>query len=258
MVIRSHFICIHYTNVIMRAVASPITHCYIVYTTVCSGTDKRKYHSSASLTFVRAIHWWFPSQRASNAINVSIWWRHHAQLFLQIRLVALGMPSTNLQAPKNSFVSSPSQVGSDFPMINAITYPHSYRISVSFFHFSVYLLALLCFLHHFKFSSSGDIIRLACDMFCASFAFQGLSCFISAMRYCKTDLVTLIAPSHWNASRITGLGPDSILRCQLTSIGNAIVEIRRSWDRLISTMAFPILVRWHIYIESGPWSWWNP
>ena len=31
------------------------------------------------------------------------------------------------------------------------------------------------------------------------------------------------------------------------------MEIRRSYDRLISTMGFPILVRRHLYIESGPW-----
>ena len=37
-----------------------------------------------------------------------------------------------------------------------------------------------------------------------------------------------------------------------SSIGNPIVEIRRSYDRLISTMGFPILVRRHLYIESGP------
>ena len=30
------------------------------------------------------------------------------------------------------------------------------------------------------------------------------------------------------------------------------MEIRRSYDRLISTMRFPMLVR-HLYIESGPW-----
>ena len=47
-------------------------------------------------------------------------------------------------------------------------------------------------------------------------------------------------------------GADSIKRCNLTSIGNPIVEIRRSYDRLISTMGLPILVRWHLYIESGP------
>ena len=50
------------------------------------------------------------------------------------------------------------------------------------------------------------------------------------------------------------LGPDSIKRCHLTSIGNPIVEIRRSYDRLISTMGFHIPVRRHLYIESGPWS----
>ena len=51
-------------------------------------------------------------------------------------------------------------------------------------------------------------------------------------------------------------GPDSILRCRLTGIGNPIVEIRRSHDRLISTMGFPILERRHLFIESGPWCAW--
>ena len=48
------------------------------------------------------------------------------------------------------------------------------------------------------------------------------------------------------------LGPDSILRSHLTNIGDPMVEIRRSYDRLISTMGFPIPVRQHLYIESGP------
>ena len=30
------------------------------------------------------------------------------------------------------------------------------------------------------------------------------------------------------------------------------MEIRRSYDPLISTMGFPILIRLHLYIESGP------
>ena len=30
------------------------------------------------------------------------------------------------------------------------------------------------------------------------------------------------------------------------------MEIRRSYNRLISAMGFPFLVRWHLYIESGP------
>ena len=32
------------------------------------------------------------------------------------------------------------------------------------------------------------------------------------------------------------------------------MEIRRSYDPLISTMGFPILIRRHLYIESGPWT----
>ena len=38
-------------------------------------------------------------------------------------------------------------------------------------------------------------------------------------------------------------------RCPLTSIGNPIVEIKRSYDHRISTMGFPILVRWHFILH---------
>ena len=49
-------------------------------------------------------------------------------------------------------------------------------------------------------------------------------------------------------------GPDSIKkRCHVTGIGNPIVEIRRFYNHPISTMGFHILVRWCLYIESGPW-----
>ena len=50
-----------------------------VYSIVYSDADQRKHQSSASLAFVRGIHrdQWIPRTRASNAENVSIWWRHH-------------------------------------------------------------------------------------------------------------------------------------------------------------------------------------
>ena len=68
-------------------------------------------------------------------------------------------------------------------------------------------------------------------------------------------------------------GADSIYRCLLTTVGNPIVEtrgpsvygdhvsqvwgytclkIRQSWDHLIFNMEIPILVRWHLYIETDP------
>ena len=46
----------HYSDVIMGAMASQITSRAIVYSTVYSDPDKRKYQSSASLAFVRGIH----------------------------------------------------------------------------------------------------------------------------------------------------------------------------------------------------------
>ena len=42
----------------MSAMTSQTSDVSIVYTTVCSGTDQRKYESSASLAFVRGIHHW--------------------------------------------------------------------------------------------------------------------------------------------------------------------------------------------------------
>ena len=64
---------IHYSDVMMNTMESEITGVSIVYATVCSDVDQRKHASSASLAFMREFHW---LQRASNAPNVSIWWRH--------------------------------------------------------------------------------------------------------------------------------------------------------------------------------------
>ena len=74
---------IHYSAVIMGAVASQITSLTIVYSTVYSGADKRKHQSSAWLAFVREFtgDQWIPAQRASDAENVSIWCRHHQYLY---------------------------------------------------------------------------------------------------------------------------------------------------------------------------------
>ena len=48
----------HYNDVIISAIASQITSLTIVYSTVYSGAEQRKHHSSASLAFVPGIHRW--------------------------------------------------------------------------------------------------------------------------------------------------------------------------------------------------------
>ena len=79
-----------YSDVIMGAMASQITGITIVYSTVYSGADQRKHHSSASLAFCAGnspVTDEFHAQLASNAGNVSIGWRHH--VLMQIVIVQL-------------------------------------------------------------------------------------------------------------------------------------------------------------------------
>ena len=67
--------CVHYNDVTMKL----LTHIPgkpTVCLTVCSVSHQRKHQRFASLVFVTDG---FPSQRARNAENVSIWWRHHAE-----------------------------------------------------------------------------------------------------------------------------------------------------------------------------------
>ena len=56
----------------MGMIASQITSLTIVYSTVYSDPDQRKHRNSES-----PVTGEFPAQMASNAENVSIWWRHY-------------------------------------------------------------------------------------------------------------------------------------------------------------------------------------
>ena len=64
----------------MSAIASQITSLTIVYSTVYSGADIKKT-SKLRVTGLCAVNspvtGEFPAQMASNAEEVSIWWRHH-------------------------------------------------------------------------------------------------------------------------------------------------------------------------------------
>ena len=77
----------------MGTMASQITSLTIVYSTACSDADQRKYQSSASLAFLQGNSpgtGEFPAQMASNAENVSIWWRHHVLGLRYRSLSAIG------------------------------------------------------------------------------------------------------------------------------------------------------------------------
>ena len=64
----------------MSAVASQMTDVSIVCSTVCSGAHQRKTSKLGVTGLCKGnppVTGGFPTQRASNAENVSIWWRHH-------------------------------------------------------------------------------------------------------------------------------------------------------------------------------------
>ena len=65
----------------MSAMASQNTAVSIVYPIVCSGADQTKKTSKLRVTGLcegnSPVTGEFPAQMASNAENVSIWWRHH-------------------------------------------------------------------------------------------------------------------------------------------------------------------------------------
>ena len=74
----------------MGKMASQITSLTIVYSTVYSGADQKKV-SKLRVTGLCAGNspgtGEFPAEMASNAENVSIWWRHHAYTQIMRNLV---------------------------------------------------------------------------------------------------------------------------------------------------------------------------
>ena len=69
------------------------------------------------------------------------------------------------------------------------------------------------------------------------------------MQWLLCDIIIII---YQREIAYSNTRPGFYKRCHLSSIGNLIVEIRRSYDCLIPTMGFPILLRCHVYIEPGP------
>ena len=77
----------HYNDVIMGAIVSPTIGLTIVYSIVYLDADERKHQAPR--------HWplcgeftgtgEFPAQMASNAENVSIWWRYHVKWLFRFR-----------------------------------------------------------------------------------------------------------------------------------------------------------------------------
>ena len=84
---------IHYNEATISMMASQITSISIVYSTIRSGIDQRK-KSKLRVTGLcegnSPVTGKFPTQRASNTENVSIWWLHHENTHTQINIIVNG------------------------------------------------------------------------------------------------------------------------------------------------------------------------
>ena len=102
--------CPHYRDGKMGPMASLITDVSIVYLywTVCLGADKKIKTPRHWPLRREPITSGFPSQRASNAENVSIWWRHHVNVYPPSRIIMTYrsiLYSTTTVIDKNSILS---------------------------------------------------------------------------------------------------------------------------------------------------------
>ena len=86
----------------MGAIACQITSLTIVYSIVYSGADQRKHQSSPSLAFVQGIH----RGIATNAENVSIWWRHHVHLSTKVIMMATDTLALNVHQATAALTST--------------------------------------------------------------------------------------------------------------------------------------------------------
>ena len=78
----------HYDDVIMTTTASQITSLAVVYSIFIQAPIKENIKAPRHWPFCGEFAGTgeFPAQRASNAENVSIWWRHHVNVFVECLL----------------------------------------------------------------------------------------------------------------------------------------------------------------------------
>ena len=111
--------CSHYDDVIMGATASQITSLSIVYSTVYSDADKKtpKLRVTGLCEGNSPGTGEFPAQMASNAENVSIWWRHHEVLVSYVSVVLTIAVTADDLAPSGAGPSAETTLTTQIDML---------------------------------------------------------------------------------------------------------------------------------------------
>ena len=100
----ANFAHVHYSDVIMGAMASQITSLTIIYSTVYSGADKKNHQSSASLAFVRGIHRWPVNSPHKGPVTWKMFPFDNVITLLRFTTLALGKSYNYHQCPCSKVV----------------------------------------------------------------------------------------------------------------------------------------------------------
>ena len=106
---------------------------------------------------------------------------------------------------------------------------------------------LWSFYFHIRISYIGKTVPL----YSYKLQFGGLTTFLDCSLFVYLICPSVVSATFVWVSQLWTRGPNQCKNIGKYSIGNPIVEIRRSYDHLISTMGFPIVIRRHLCIESG-------
>ena len=120
----------HYIDVIMSPMASQITRITIVCPTVGSDADEKKaskLHVTGLCKGNSPLTGEFPAQKASNAENVSIWWRYHVLLISSVILAGLVIARSNITL----YRSKMWRINHHFPCLHSQKTPHPSRLQCS-------------------------------------------------------------------------------------------------------------------------------
>ena len=261
----------------MSAMASQITSLTVVYSIVYSGADQRKHQSSASLAFVRGIHRgrWIPAQKTSNAENVSIWWRHHDCIYCACHSSTAVVLCAKIHYNGVIMSSMASQI-TNLNIVYSTVYSRrrskktpKLRGPVNSLHKGPTTWKLFPFGDVNMYCESLDVIwkkttktfpsNCNCNWNIVSETGPRSVFYKFVLAICLSHGKCCIFRVHKDFSRkrrrryISSQGLYLQKRCRLAGIGIALINLRRSNNRLKFIKGIPIQVRRCLLSEQRPW-----
>ena len=196
----------------------------------------------------------------SNAENFSIWWRHYDK-----HCPAAGPSETETEMSSGwQLWSSLETFKTSFNVHSDHQGCHPDDLFVRFLKVTVITLRSRQSGQHFCKRHFQILYEVFCILIPISLKFVPISlmnsnlAMVQIMVWCQKGIPSrylysaVVVSVYWRIYTRSRSGGWFNIKMPSYQYRKSHVEIRRSYNRLISTMGIPILVRWHLYVESGP------